>query len=448
MPEPVVAPHRAGGWLPLDGNIMVAWLRRLVEDVDGRGEVPALANEVDDLRKLIDSRADLRMLASAMLDEVPAKAPYLDDPVGNRQIRHVGHLLELFSVIMTEKAPEWSQRGCDVGLIGFPFNALLDWPMATPSGYAFFLMPEVNARLRAILDAWRDELLATPASRYVLTADENMWLGGPALRAMERDGNLDGGSLPFDRLFRCDPTADHWGFRSWDDFFARRFRDVDALRPVASRDDAACVVAACESRPFALRSNVGRRDGFWLKGQPYSLDEMLDGHPWVGDLVGGTVYQAFLGATSYHRWHSHVAGTVVRTELIAGTYFSEPTMAGFYDDEGPDPAGPGLAQGYIAHVATRAIFYIEADEPVGRTVFVAVGMADVSTCRIHKRFRTGRPTRVDKGEEIGSFHHGGSTHCLIFRRGLDMDWVDEAKIGRSDRSMAVRSKLATVRAAT
>jgi len=28
--------------------------------------------------------------------------------------------------------------------------------------------------------------------------------------------------------------------------------------------------------------------------------------------VGGTVYQAFLSALNYHRWHAPVAGTIVR----------------------------------------------------------------------------------------------------------------------------------------
>ena len=48
------------------------------------------------------------------------------------------------------------------------------------------------------------------------------------------------------------------------------------------------------------------------------------------------------------------------------------------------------------------------------------GMAEVSTCEI---------TVVDgqaikKGEELGMFHFGGSTHCLIFRKNVSLDFVD------------------------
>jgi phosphatidylserine decarboxylase len=43
----------------------------------------------------------------------------------------------------------------------------------------------------------------------------------------------------------------------------------------------------------------------------------------VDHFVGGTVYQAFLSALNYHRWHAPVAGTIVRAYLKDDTYFSE-----------------------------------------------------------------------------------------------------------------------------
>jgi len=43
--------------------------------------------------------------------------------------------------------------------------------------------------------------------------------------------------------------------------------------------------------------------------------------------------------------------------------------------------------------------------------FIAVGMAEVSTCEI-----TVEPGQyIKKGDEMGTFHFGGSTHCLVFR---------------------------------
>jgi phosphatidylserine decarboxylase len=33
---------------------------------------------------------------------------------------------------------------------------------------------------------------------------------------------------------------------------------------------------------------------------------------------------------------------------------------------------------------------------------------------------------VKKGEEVGYFHYGGSTYCLIFRPGAIARWVPDA----------------------
>ena len=116
--------------------------------------------------------------------------------------------------------------------------------------------------------------------------------------------------------YEHDPADPHWGFTSWNDFFTRRFRDGE--RPVAAPEDNDVIVAACESTPFSIRTNVKRRDEFWLKTQPYSLEEMLANDVAVEEFVGGTVYQAFLSATNYHRWHSPVTGTIVPPELPPG----------------------------------------------------------------------------------------------------------------------------------
>lgn len=54
--------------------------------------------------------------------------------------------------------------------------------------------------------------------------------------------------------------------------------------------------------------------------------------------------------------------------------------------------------------------------------FVAVGMAEVSSCEIFKK----ENETVKKGDQLGCFHHGGSTHCLILRKDLELAWVQKA----------------------
>ncbi|PHH85055.1 hypothetical protein CDD83_983 [Cordyceps sp. RAO-2017] len=439
--------NRIGGWLPQNPDLLVDWLRKLVAELDGRRKRAPLTRQVQELKELIESTAELRMLASAMFDEVPEKEPYNEDPIGNKQVRSYQHMLELFNVVMTEKAPIWSEQEYGVGLIGFPFNAILDWPMGTASGYAFFLKAEVNAKFKAILDGWRDDFLTTERSRQVINDGEDGWLSSESLATIERDTNVGTGQdwMTFQELFECDPEGDpeHWGFKSWDDFFVRRFRNFDTIRPVAYPDRPEWIVSSCESKPFALQTNVRDYDSFWLKGQPYSVLEVMGHDERAGQFVGGTVYQAFLSATSYHRWNAPVGGKVVASRVIDGTYFSEPTVTGFTHPDGPDPAAPDRAQGYITHVATRALFYIQAPEPVGLMAVVFVGMADVSTCQILPDFAPSKlPADVRKGDELGMFHHGGSTHCLLFRPGVKLAFVAEASPGAHDKNIPVRGELA------
>ena len=69
---------------------------------------------------------------------------------------------------------------------------------------------------------------------------------------------------------------------------------------------------------------------------------------------GGTVYQGYLSATSYHRWHSPVSGTIYKTELVDGSYFS--TTHDIQDN--PVPPNICMPQGCLAQVAARGIIYI------------------------------------------------------------------------------------------
>ena len=66
---------------------------------------------------------------------------------------------------------------------------------------------------------------------------------------------------------------------------------------------------------------------------------MLGDDATARSFVGGTVYQAFLDAHSYHRWHSPVSGTVRSATVLEGTYYSEA------EPEGEDPEGPKKSQG-------------------------------------------------------------------------------------------------------
>ena len=303
-------------------------------------------------------------------------------------------MLLLFNDIITE-APDFENND----LVGFPINAILDWPMGTPAGFRVFVDPRVNQQFKNMFDYW-SKFLESDLSTYVLTTDDNGWFGPSASAAIPN----------FVETFKCDPDAPHRGFKSWDDFFTREFRP--GVRPVQFPDNDAIINSACESTVYYLAHDIKLRDRFWLKEQPYSLVDMFNHDPLTEKFVGGTIYQAFLSATSYHRWHSPVNGKVAKIVHIPGTYYAESPEMGFNQPGGPDPAAPNDSQAFITSIAARALIFIEADNPkIGLMAFLAVGMAEVSTCQV--TVAHGQP--VKKGEQLGTFHFGGSTHCLIFR---------------------------------
>lgn len=377
------AARRVGGWLPAEQEMLEAWLAGKAEQAAARGA--PLHPVIEEFRELIDSDPIARLYLTEMIEQVPRAKPY-----DQRHLRSVEQMLELINAVLTE-APEFNTTE----LVGAPLNAILDWAMGTPAGFAAFRDERINGMFRRILRAWA-EFLDSPDSLYVLNDSPSGWKCPEAMRAIGIDQYVH------------DPDEEHWGFASWNDFFTRRFREGE--RPVAAPGDDRVVVNACEATPFAIATDVKLRDRFWVKRQPYSLRDMLAGDESAEQFVGGSVYQAFLSALDYHRWHSPVSGTVRKALLVPGTYYSEA------EAEGEDPAGPDDSQGFIAHVATRALIFIEADDPaIGLMCMMPVGMAEISSCVIHPHVTAGR--RVEKGEEVGCFQYGGSTHCLIFRPG-------------------------------
>ena len=440
----------------------------LIEHVNGQEK--DLKHELREFQELVEGDVSLRILASLMFAEIPEKSPYNHDPVYQPQVRDFHQMLKLINHIL-DFGPPWSTIADEVGEIGFPISAILTWPMSTISGNAFFLRREVNEQWMKILNRWA-LFLCTPQSANVLTNHEDGWLSEKALNQQAIKGNNGMTDYTFDQLYVFNKSVDQYGFKSWDDFFTRKFRD--SVRPIGGppipksarqwnhlptmsietpSDDSgarAIIYNACESTPIFLRRHhdVNEKSKFWLKTQPYSLNDMLDNDPFTPQFVHGTVYQAFLHALSYHRWHSPVSGTIVRAFNIPGTYYSAAYFEGFANpDGGPDPLAPNNSQAFIAQVAARAVIFIQADEPdIGLMCFVAIGMCECSSNEI----TVAEGQKVEASEQIGIFHYGGSSHYLLFRKGVDVVFEQQPTKGSRydpppEHNTPLRAAIATVR---
>lgn len=174
----------------------------------------------------------------------------------------------------------------------------------------------------------------------------------------------------------------------------------------------------------------------WLDSDQELFERWIEGKIHLESFEGGTVYQAFLDAFSYHHWHSPVSGHIVKAYTIEGAYYSA-TLA-----MEPAEALQRQSQTYLAHVAARALIFIEADNAdIGTLCFAAVGMCEVSSCEI--AVQTGQ--HVKKGDRLGMFHFGGSTYCLILQPGLHAEFdLHDRTPGPFAKNIRVNEKLATV----
>ena len=260
-----------------------------------------------------------------MFDEIPVKE--VDTPAGTPQVRDYHQ-----SLLVLNRFIQWAPEFHTTGLVGTPINAVLDYPMGTKAGYVLFNNPKVIKCFKNILNYW-DRFLQSEASTYVLNDSEFGWLSDYALNEMAKEAK---GEKIID-LFACRNTdvSDHFGFKSRDDFFTRKFKP--GIRLVAAPDDEDVIANACESAPFRIAKNVPMKTKFWIKGQPYSLIDLLHNDPWTSKFEGGTLFQAFLSALSYHHWNSPVSGTIVKAYNLDGSYYGEDLNQGFDNPRGADP---------------------------------------------------------------------------------------------------------------
>ncbi|KAK5310860.1 hypothetical protein LTR70_009187, partial [Exophiala xenobiotica] len=237
----------------------------------------------------------------------------------------------------------------------------------------------------------------------------------------------------------CDPNAKHHGYKSWDHFFTRKFNWKH--RPVASPDDKNVVVNSCESTPYRLAHDVSRREKFWVKGMPYSVLDILNFDETADQFIGGTIYQASMSALSYHRWHCPTGSKITKIRHVNGIYYSEPLFEpfGHGDQEQADEEGESDAQAYLSAQAASALIFIEADNPaISLYCVVQIDMSEVSSCDVAVK----EGQRVEKGEQLGMFHFRGSTHSVIFRRGVKVSGFPEP--GKWTTNWLVREKLCVV----
>lgn len=137
-------------WLPRDPETSRAWLTSFIRQVEAKPKRP-LADVLQKFQQLIQSEPGLKDLTNGMFNDVPHDGFYDHDPSDRyERVRDYQHMLELFNEVL-DLPPRWDEKSSKAGMVGAPFNVILAWPMATPSGHAFSLNKKVNSALQRVL---------------------------------------------------------------------------------------------------------------------------------------------------------------------------------------------------------------------------------------------------------------------------------------------------------
>jgi phosphatidylserine decarboxylase len=420
-------PIQMGFWVPNRVWGTAKFLVPLRDSIAAKKKVGTLAPmrpEIQEFKAWVTTHSVYRMWVTAMIDQANAFIQGLDDKI-KKEIKGDGDVLwiegydslfEILNEIITT-SPSFNTTV----MVGTPMNGLLAVAMATDAGLALFHDTTFNLQFKKVLDTWNTFLKSSDSLDKLDINNpekEGSWISKAAWEAGVWDQIV------------YDANKPGYGYDSWNSFFIRKL--VPGARPFQG-DPNVNVDIGCETTPWQYENNVELETDFWVKDLNYSLLDILGGQEqWAKLFKGGQIYQGFLSATHYHRWHAPLDGTIVRSWVQPGTYFAQRPGQG--EDSGTWEGTE--SQPYLGHVAARAIFIFE-HKLCGYVALICIGMVEVSTCVIEPPFMVeegSEPVSITRGTEIGHFEFGGSTHMMVFQRDRVRlaDWAVNAVQHQSD----------------
>lgn len=179
-------------------------------------------------------------------------------------------------------------------------------------------------------------------------------------------------------------------YAAFNDFFTRRL--VPGARPIC--EEAGSLASPCDGLLSVYP--ISEDSILTVKGQPYTVETLLDDPALARKFDGGTCMVFRLTPSHYHRYAFAVSGTILASRHIRGIFHTVRPEA--------------LRQLPVFKTNTRE--YVLCDSPdFGLLVQMEVGATLVG--RIVNEKTAGAFT---KGEEKGRFEFGGSTIVLLVQK--------------------------------
>lgn len=203
-----------------------------------------------------------------------------------------------------------------------------------------------------------------------------------------------------------DPVS---SFQSFNDFFIRKLKPE--VRPIAKGEGIAVIPADAR---YYFYQNIEEVDGFIVKDQKFSLQELLQSQELAEEFSGGSMVIARLCPTDYHRFHFCCEGVPKPAQLINGWLFS---------------VNPIAIKKNISIFTENKRMLCEIDTTdFGHMVYMEIGATTVGSIQ-----ETYIPNiKQLRGGEKGFFEFGASALILLFKKGsiqFDSDLIAATKEG-------------------
>lgn len=199
-------------------------------------------------------------------------------------------------------------------------------------------------------------------------------------------------------------------YRTLNEFFTRRLKP--GSRTVHSGEQ------SLVSPVDALITGAGQvREGtlFNVKGQDYTIDELLGRSPRSASYMNGYYYVLYLSPTDYHRIHSPVTGDVMEREHLPGKVYP-------VNDFGLTVMTRVLSRN------ERLVTYIRHSS--GDVAVVKVGAMNVSSIQYVEPLRD----HLTKGDELAYFEFGSTVVLLMqdgtFTPDADINLGNKVRMGQ------------------
>jgi phosphatidylserine decarboxylase len=250
-------------------------------------------------------------------------------------------------------------------------------------------------------------------------------------------------------------------YATFNEYFAREFKDIDIQRPVASSGDDRVIVFPAESTfvghwpiSTAVGEPVPAPPSIVVKHIEWPIHELLAGTEFARAFEDGMFCHTFLNTYDYHRLHTPVAGKVLEAKFIPGQVYLEVNLK----EQGQETPDGSLARAVVPQryldaedptgyqfVQCRGLMTL--DSPIGKVAILPIGMAQVSSVlfvtpknegsqpiqltpeekkepdynqrvellnqKIHRAL-VGK--ELAKGEMFSFFQFGGSDFVMVFER--------------------------------